>query len=189
MEETAVHGENHRPDASHWQTLSHNVVSPRHERIRTHISGDRHWDVCKLGVKIVILFINTPLKQKYWWGRNNLRQMTCDRNNVLHHWQLSFIERNYSLRFEQCIIFESGSLFIFFLEETVNQIVFLINNCSYMLLFFVCLLFVLFCFLLMIYNYLCNQCLSPLMLWVRMRSWRGDTTLCDKVCQWLVVHL
>jgi hypothetical protein len=31
-----------------------------------------------------------------------------------------------------------------------------------------------------IYNYLCNQCLSPLM--------RGvlDTTLCDKVCQWLV---
>ena len=30
-----------------------------------------------------------------------------------------------------------------------------------------------------IYNYLCNQC----------RSWRGvlDTTLCDKVCQWLVI--
>ena len=27
-------GENHRPVASHWQTLSHNVVSstPRHER-------------------------------------------------------------------------------------------------------------------------------------------------------------
>jgi hypothetical protein len=32
------------------------------------------------------------------------------------------------------------------------------------------------------YNYLCNQCLSPLKLW-----WRGvlDITLCDKVCQWL----
>jgi hypothetical protein len=31
------------------------------------------------------------------------------------------------------------------------------------------------------HNYLCNQCLSPLKLW------RGvlDTTLCDKVCQWL----
>jgi hypothetical protein len=30
VEET---GENHRPDASHWQTLSHNAVSstPRHE--------------------------------------------------------------------------------------------------------------------------------------------------------------
>ena len=39
-----------------------------------------------------------------------------------------------------------------------------------------------------IYNYLCNQCLSPLKLWVWTRSWRGvlDTTLCNKVCQWLV---
>ena len=38
-----------------------------------------------------------------------------------------------------------------------------------------------------IYNYLCNQCLSPLTLWVRSRSWWGvlDTTSCDKVCQWL----
>ena len=37
-----------------------------------------------------------------------------------------------------------------------------------------------------IYNYLCNQCLSPLTLWVRIplrRDWL-DTTLCDKVCQW-----
>ena len=32
-----------------------------------------------------------------------------------------------------------------------------------------------------------NQCLSPLKLGVRTPSWRGvlDTTLCDKVCQWL----
>jgi len=38
-----------------------------------------------------------------------------------------------------------------------------------------------------IYNYLCNQCLSPLMLWVQTLLRRGvfDTTLCDKVCQWL----
>jgi hypothetical protein len=36
-------------------------------------------------------------------------------------------------------------------------------------------------------NYLCNQCLSPLTLWVRSQLRRGvlDTTLCDKVCQWL----
>jgi len=34
VEETRVPGENHRPAARHWQTLSHNVVSstPRHER-------------------------------------------------------------------------------------------------------------------------------------------------------------
>ena len=35
-------------------------------------------------------------------------------------------------------------------------------------------------------NYMCNQCLSPLMLWVRtpLRRLILDTTLCDKVCQW-----
>ena len=33
-EETGVPGENHQPVASHWQTLSHNVVSSKtsHER-------------------------------------------------------------------------------------------------------------------------------------------------------------
>ena len=38
-----------------------------------------------------------------------------------------------------------------------------------------------------IYNYICNQCLSPLTLWVRTPIRRGvlDTTLYDKVCQWL----
>ena len=33
-----------------------------------------------------------------------------------------------------------------------------------------------------IYNYLCNQCLSPLSLWVRIPHRRG---VLDKVCQWL----
>ena len=36
-----------------------------------------------------------------------------------------------------------------------------------------------------IYSYLCNQCLSPLMLWVRISIRGRCTTLCDKVCQWL----
>ena len=36
-----------------------------------------------------------------------------------------------------------------------------------------------------IYNYLCNQCLSPLMLWVRISIRARCTALCDKVCQWL----
>ena len=36
-----------------------------------------------------------------------------------------------------------------------------------------------------IYNYLCNQCLSPLMLWVRISIRVRCTTLCDQVCQWL----
>ena len=46
VEETGVPGENPRPVTSHWQTLSHNVVSSahRHRGNRTHnFSGDRHW--------------------------------------------------------------------------------------------------------------------------------------------------
>jgi len=38
-----------------------------------------------------------------------------------------------------------------------------------------------------IYKYLCNRCLSPQKMWVRIpRSWRGvlETILYDQVCQW-----
>ena len=42
-----------------------------------------------------------------------------------------------------------------------------------------------------IYNYQCNQCLSALKLWVRIPFRWGvlDTTLCDKVCQWIATGL
>ena len=36
-----------------------------------------------------------------------------------------------------------------------------------------------------IYNYLCNQCISLLMLWVRISIRARYTILCYKVCQWL----
>ena len=38
-----------------------------------------------------------------------------------------------------------------------------------------------------IYNYLCNRCLSPLMLWFQIPLWARYTTitLCNKVSQWL----
>ena len=43
VKETGGPGENHRPVASHWQTLSHNVVQLALIEIRTqNISGDRH---------------------------------------------------------------------------------------------------------------------------------------------------
>jgi len=43
----------------------------------------------------------------------------------------------------------------------------------------------------LIYNYLCDQCLSPLTLWDRIPLRRGvlNTTLCDKVYQSLVADL
>ena len=40
-----------------------------------------------------------------------------------------------------------------------------------------------------IYNYLCNRCLSPLMLWVRITLRERCTTFCDKVFQWLAAGL
>jgi len=46
VEETGVPGENHWHVASHWQTLSHNVVSstPRYERgSYSQLNGDGHW--------------------------------------------------------------------------------------------------------------------------------------------------
>ena len=48
VEEIGVPGENHRPAASYWQILSHNVVSstptPRQCGIQTHnVRNDRHW--------------------------------------------------------------------------------------------------------------------------------------------------
>jgi hypothetical protein len=48
VEETRILGENHRPVASHWQTLSHNVVSgtPCLSGLQTHnVSGDRQNNV------------------------------------------------------------------------------------------------------------------------------------------------
>ena len=44
MEETGVPREKHRPVASYWQTLSHNVAHLAMIEILTYnISGDRHW--------------------------------------------------------------------------------------------------------------------------------------------------
>jgi hypothetical protein len=36
-----------------------------------------------------------------------------------------------------------------------------------------------------IYIFVCNECLSPLMLWVRISIRARCTTLCDKGCRWL----
>jgi hypothetical protein len=56
VEETGVPGEKHRPAASHWQTLSHSVVSstPRLSRNRTHnVSGGRNCDICTYNMSVL----------------------------------------------------------------------------------------------------------------------------------------
>jgi hypothetical protein len=55
VEETGVPVENHRPVASHWQTVSHNVVS---NRVRIHnIIGDRYYWQSLLGEGILSLWL------------------------------------------------------------------------------------------------------------------------------------
>ena len=66
VEETGVPVENHRPVASHWQTVSHNVVS---NRVRIHnIIGDRYYWQSLLGEGICLYDLNIiqsqTLKQK-----------------------------------------------------------------------------------------------------------------------------
>jgi hypothetical protein len=50
--------ENRRPVASHWQTLSQNVVHFALIEMRTHISGDRHWLNKHVTNYILIRFIS-----------------------------------------------------------------------------------------------------------------------------------
>jgi len=50
-----VHGENHRSATSHWQTLSHQVLS----RVpgENHRSATSHWQACtpdQTGIKVII---------------------------------------------------------------------------------------------------------------------------------------
>jgi hypothetical protein len=40
VEETGVPGENHQPAASHWKTLSHNVVFMQDVKMRSEIFKD-----------------------------------------------------------------------------------------------------------------------------------------------------
>jgi len=68
VEETGEPGENHRPVARHWQTLSHNVVHLALIEIRAHnISVDRHrlhWYSCKSNYHT----ITATTSPKQWWS-------------------------------------------------------------------------------------------------------------------------
>ena len=72
LEKTGVPGENHRPDTSHWQTLSHNVVSstPRLSGIRTHnFSGDSTdcTGSCKSNYHAIMITTAPGSDKSNWW--------------------------------------------------------------------------------------------------------------------------
>jgi hypothetical protein len=78
VEETGVHGETHRPDANHWQTLSHNVGSstPRHDRSpNSNFIGDKY---CCIGSWNPAKIRSQPRCCEFWWD-----MITCV--DHLHH--------------------------------------------------------------------------------------------------------
>ena len=102
VEETGVHGENYWSVASHWQTLSHNVVSstPRHEQgfeltTLVVIRGTDCTGSCRLqnmhqnasGFNqiswIPSIALETRLDWRYW-AENVFRSL------IINHWDYSF---------------------------------------------------------------------------------------------------
>jgi hypothetical protein len=177
VEET---GENHRPVASHWQTLSHNVVHLVLIEIRTHnISRDRHWlqyDHGQDGTSYYSIYFLCII---YLQAISTLHFVSCE---VRHSCPAKILWEDVSSLFcpnntnyYHCLQIKD--------EETYENIckrparvtpgIYILQRSS-------CL----WSYGSWIYNHLCNQCPSPLMwVWISIRV--RCTTLFDKVFQWL----
>jgi hypothetical protein len=100
VEEIGGSGENHRPAASHWQTLSHNVVHLTLSRIQAHISGDLHrlhtsinkidhHNITEILLKVALNII-TPNQtiwlscwSRDWWLFTNCCIRTVDKTEII----------------------------------------------------------------------------------------------------------
>ena len=77
--ETGVPGENTRPSASHWQILSHNLVSstPRHGRVsNTHCSW---WYT----LTSQVIVSSTKIRSRTWRSRKKRRIIVHNANTIL----------------------------------------------------------------------------------------------------------
>ena len=133
----------------------------------------------------------------YWWNcwpslfklsfHNNIRSIS--KKNTLHDvmkfvTDLKYLTKlTYSIQWYYCIVYFLLVIFVLVIVNLENK-----KNIQWSRLLYIyqnprpawswsygC----------WIYNCLCNQCISPLTLWVRIPlRWSVlDTTLCDKVCQ------
>ena len=125
-EETGVPGENHRPAANHWQTLSHKIA------------------------------LGTPRNEQ-----DSNSQLLCPTNHEGYHVSLNKFLHSSPLK--GIVLISPSRLGLSWSWSTQGS---------------------------WIFNYMCCQCLLPLKLtvWISLlaRCTRVDTTLCDKVCPWLV---
>jgi hypothetical protein len=138
VEDTGVPGENHRPVASHWQTLSHNVVHLALIEIRTqNISGDILYIYCTL-VREIWKFIHLRVSYSLRAFRVPLT-FSCQRTITLagkparhpRGWKIIFISR---IWFLSCVI-TCSNFYPFF-----NQInLFMVINIWGLINFFVSL--------------------------------------------------
>ena len=84
VEETRVHGENHRPATSHWQTLSHNVVSST--PLLSIITGKqikKKTQTLEYLLHILLYKYFTCLCPPFWDGQDLYLYITCNTNS--HH--------------------------------------------------------------------------------------------------------
>jgi len=101
----------------------------------------------------------------------------CDCYFILFHCDCYFILFHYGCYF---ILFHYDCYFILFHYDC--YFILFHSDCYFILFHYEGLLWP-WSYGSWIYNYLCNQWLSPLMLWVRISIRARCTTSCDKVCQ------
>ena len=105
VEETGVPRENHRPVASHWQTLSHNVVSstPRHELkqdylnlLNIYITKTLMASVRLLHLCSIYQLVSYAHQWRHDWFQNEEQQYKClflSFNKIRYNFFILFVKK------------------------------------------------------------------------------------------------
>ena len=119
-------------------------------------------------IVVVFIYFQTPRHQKSWLL--NITMTCCPAWDVLKAARMQFRQRLKELWNE----FLTMKKKVWFLNNSMRCVFFAGSSWSWS-------------YSSSIYNYLCNQCLSPLCCELESRSCRGilNTTLCDNICKWL----